>query len=274
MMMLADRSVIVTGAGAGLGRAYALACADAGAFVVVNDVNAAAAERVSAHITAAGGRAIADSGSVASWDDMRDLVAACVGKSGRLDALVANAAIRHEALPWDEAEADLRRTVDINVLGVQFPSVHAMRAMVDAGTGGAILTVVSGARLGLGGMSAYGASKGAVAAMTAGWAVDGVEVGIRVNALSPLAATDMSRSDTRTDISAFPDPQAVAPVVPAILAESFRGMTGRVIRFDGHTLTPYALDRLDDRSVARSAWDSSTIAGTLGEWFGDAPMDR
>jgi NAD(P)-dependent dehydrogenase (short-subunit alcohol dehydrogenase family) len=261
--LLDGRAVLVTGAGGGLGRAYALACAAEGARVVVQDVADASAGAVAAEIAAAGGEAIPVGGSVADWDDAAAMVARCVDAFGAIDGLVANAGVRHEALPWDETEAGLRRIAEVNVLGVQFTARHAMRAMVDAGRGGAVVTVVSGARLGLDGMSAYGASKGAVAGMTANWALEGARVGIRVNAVSPLALTPMALGDTRADRPPLPPAEGVAPVVPALLAAD---LTGWTIRFDGTRLQAYVPVTLAEAFEDRDGWDAVAVVDVLTGW--------
>lgn len=267
MTLLEGKAVIVTGAGAGLGRAYALACAQAGASIVANDLDMAAIEPLADEIQTLGGRAVAFEGSVSSWEDMRFMVSTCRSEFGSVDALVANAGVRHEAFPWEEEEQNLRRTVEVNILGVQFAVAHATRAMVESGRGGVILTIVSGARLGLSRMGSYGASKGAIAAATANWAADGAPAGIYVNALSPLASTEMSLADTRPDRPELPDADSVAPVVPAMLAESFRGMTGRIVRFDGRTITPYVAEHLDERFAAADLWTAEDLAQNLRAWF-------
>jgi NAD(P)-dependent dehydrogenase (short-subunit alcohol dehydrogenase family) len=254
---------VVTGAGRGLGRAYALACAAHGAAVVVNDVSAPDLEAVATAIRAAGGRAVAVPGSVASWATASSLVDTALREFGRLDGLVANAGITHHAAPWTEDEQSLRRIVETNVLGVQFCATHAMRAMVSAGTGGSIVTVVSGARLGIAGMSAYGATKGAVAAMTAGWALDGAAFGIRVNAVSPLAETDMAALDARPDRPALGTPEDVAPVVVALLSDITANVTGRIVRFDGTRLGVYASEYVVDLPMTSRTAES--IAAALAE---------
>jgi NAD(P)-dependent dehydrogenase (short-subunit alcohol dehydrogenase family) len=260
MNTLAGRAVVVTGSGQGLGRAYALAAAAAGASVVVNDVGETATE-TAAEIESAGGRAIAVVGSVADWAIAERLTADCVATFGRIDGFVANAAIMRQGAPWDETEESLRAVVEVNVLGVQFGVRHAMKAMVDAGRGGSIVTVVSGARLGIRGMSAYGASKGAVAAMTANWAIEGEPHGIRVNAVSPLGQTAMARQDVRAEVPDFPDPDAVAPVVVALLDDATAGLTGRIVRFDGERLSLY--DTVLDQIAERSGWTAGEVGAAL-----------
>ncbi|KRA24677.1 hypothetical protein ASD65_09820 [Microbacterium sp. Root61] len=265
MSTLAGKSIVVTGSGQGLGRAYALDAARAGASVVVNDVDATATQSVVAEILDNGGSAIAAVGSAADWDGARHLVDTCVTRFGAIDGFVANAAIKHEGLPWDETEAGLRRIVDVNVLGVMFGGTHAMRAMVDSGRGGSVVTVVSGARFGIPGMSAYGATKGAVAGMTLNWAIEGMPHHVRVNAISPLGRTRMSSVDARDDAPQFPDPAAVAPLVTALLSDDTVGTTGRIIRFDGTTLSQYADAALED-GEERASWTVAELAASVRRW--------
>jgi NAD(P)-dependent dehydrogenase (short-subunit alcohol dehydrogenase family) len=263
--MLRSKAIIVTGAGRGLGRAYARACAAHGAGIVVNDVDPAAAASVVDEIGA--GSAVAVPGSVAEWATARRLVEVALRSFGRLDGLVANAGVTHHGPPWTETEEGLRRVVEVNVLGTQFCAAHAMRAMVSAGTGGSIVTVVSGARAGIPGMSAYGATKGAVAAMTAGWALDGAPHGIRVNALSPLAGTDMAALDARTDRPRLGAPADVAPAVVALLSDATRDVTGRIVRFDGTRLSVYAAEQLTPVTL-KEPRDPEQIAVALADHFG------
>jgi NAD(P)-dependent dehydrogenase (short-subunit alcohol dehydrogenase family) len=161
---------------------------------------------------------------------------------------VANAAINHHELPWLDSEENIRTTMEVNVLGVQFVGAHAMRAMLD--TGGSIVTVTSGARFGIPRMSTYGASKGAVSAMTASWAIDGRPYGIRVNAVSPLAHTRMSASDDRPDRPTLATPDRIAPLIVALLGDDSAGVTGRTFRFDGEELSVYEEPRL--RALSQS----------------------
>lgn len=261
--MLAGKSVIVTGSGQGLGRTYAIAAALAGAAVVVNDVDVDAARGTADEIRSNGGTAITVTGSVADWSTAERLTNECIEAFGRVDGLVANAAIMRNSAPWEETEADLRAVAEVNVLGVQFSARHAMRAMVESGRGGSVVTVVSGARDGIPGMSAYGASKGAVAAMTANWSLEGRAHRIRVNAVSPLGRTRMSDADHRADRPPMPDPERVAPLVVALLADVTSTLTGAVLRFDGTTLGRYdsSLGTIAERIAG---WTPHELANVLG----------
>ena len=234
--LLAGKSIIVTGAGRGLGAAFALACAAQGACVIVNDIDVAAAHATCDAIAQSGGLAIPHVGSVANWHTARELVEVALS-SGRLDGLIANAAVHHQSPPWLDTEESITRIVEVNVLGVQYTGIHAMKSMLDAG--GSIVTITSGARFGIPEMSAYGATKGAVSALTAGWAVEGRPYGIRVNAVSPLAQTRMSAEDMRADRPALAPPELIAPLVVALLGDDCAEVTGQTFRFDGRTLSVY-----------------------------------
>ena len=248
--MLAGKRVIITGAGAGLGRAYAIAAAAAGAAVVVGDIRTA------------GGEAVDVTGSVADWQVAERLASTCTRTFGGVDGLVANAAIMLNAEPWHETESDLRAIAEVNILGVQFTARHAMRAMVESGLGGSIVTVVSGARDGITGMSAYGASKGAVVTMTANWALAGAPHGVRVNAISPLALTRMSMADTRPDRPAMPAPEGIAPLATALLSDRSAPLTGAVLRFDGTSLGRYR-STLHSVSGSSHGWSAEDLAKVL-----------
>lgn len=261
---LNGKAIVFTGAGSGLGFEYARACARAGARVVVNDIDSSVAESAVATITEEGGEAFAVVGSVADWDLSEALVAETVARYGTLDGIVLNAAVMHMAEPWLESEAELRRIVEVNVLGMQFSAAHAMRALVEAGKGGIVLTVVSGALFGIAGMSAYGATKGAVASMTYNWAIEGLPHKIRVNAISPSALTQMTIDHMgRAGATAadFTSPESIAPAVVAMLSDEAAGLTGRIIRFDGHRLSEYerAVTLLGDRD----GWAAEDVAEVL-----------
>jgi NAD(P)-dependent dehydrogenase (short-subunit alcohol dehydrogenase family) len=260
MPMLEDKAVVVTGAAAGLGRAHALAAADAGAAVVVNDVDGDSANAVVEEIAAAGGRALAAVGSVSDYETARSLMVTCVDAFGAIDGLVNNAAVFHRGAPADETEAGLREIVEVNVLGSLFCALHAFEAMRAVGAG-AILNVVSGAHVGLPEMTAYGTTKGAVASLTYNLALEGHTCGIRVNALSPVAQTAMSAgSSARADGVTRPRPDAISPAVVFMLSERAAGITGQVLRFDARSLSFMAAPHFRTRRVAARTWTAEAIA--------------
>ncbi|MEU7814040.1 SDR family oxidoreductase [Pseudonocardia sp. NPDC049154] len=238
---LAGKAVVVTGGGRGIGRQYALRCAAEGAAVVVNDRDAEVAEEVAAEIGVAGGRAVAHPADIVDWDLAQGLVARCVDEFGAIDGLVNNAG-EFDMCPAPEVGPELlRRILDVNVLGTAHCGIHAMRAMLTAGRG-SIVNVTSGAHAGMAAMSVYGASKGAVASLTYTWALELEGTGVRVNAVSPLAATRMSEvnldyrglaGEERDRFRAMmPAPECNAPAVAYLLSDAAAAVHGQVVRID------------------------------------------
>ncbi len=252
--VLAARTVIVTGAGRGLGRAYALAVAASGANVVVNDIDAAEAASTVDEIRRAGGTAVADSSDVSRDEQAVEMVLAAVRTFGGLAGLVNNAALHDERPSWEVTGETARRLVEVNVLGVINAGLHAMRVMRPAGRG-VILNVTSGAALGMRNLALYGATKGAVISATAGWSIDLADSGVRVVGLSPLGRSRMSGETSRA-----PDPGLVAPVVVYLLSDRAAALHGQVVRFEGSRLGVLTPAGFDGPFVVRDEWDVDAIA--------------
>jgi len=224
--VLDGRAVVITGSGRGLGRAYALEVAAAGAAVVINDVDGDAAASVVAEIEEAGGRAVADVHSVADPDGARALVDGCIDAFGRLDGLVNNAGVLTEAPPWETTDEQTYRMVAVNVLGTIYCGHAAIDRMRTAGAPASIVNVTSGTHLGQPGLAVYGATKGAVASLTYGWALDLAGTNVRVNALSPLAITPMKLPP----YDGHAHPAEVAAVITYLLSDASARLTGQLVR--------------------------------------------
>lgn len=222
---LAGRAVVVTGSGRGLGRAYALDAADAGAAVLVNDVDGDAAQGVVAAIRERGGRAAASVCSVVDPGAADEVVATCVREFGRLDGLVNNAGVLTEAPAWETTAEQSTAMVEVNVLGSIHCGHAAIRRMRAQG-GGSIVNVTSGTHLGQPGLAVYGATKGAIASLTYGWALDLHGTGVRVNAVSPLAVTRMKLPPH----DGHAHPEDVAAVVRYLLSDRSAALTGQIVR--------------------------------------------
>lgn len=271
--LLEGRGVVITGAGRGLGRAFALAASRAGAGVVVNDIDADVARDVVAEIEFEGGRAVACGGSVASWSESEALIERCVETFGAIDGLVNNAvAYTHYGPPWEEGEQAIRTAVDVAVMGTLFCGVHAMRRMRERGSG-SIVNLTSRAHLGTRGMSTYVAVKGAIASVTYGWALELLEAGVRVNGLAPgahtrahdLAVAAGMYTDTHRSIAAPPD--LVAPAVVYLLSDLSASVTGQIMTMLGNRLGFIHAPRQRDHVVERERWSVEEIADVVAREF-------
>lgn len=267
--MLDGKAIVVTGAGRGLGAAFAEDLARAGAGVVVNDVDAEAADAVAAGIRAQGWCAVASAASVADPDQAEGVIDLCHREFGAVDGLVNNAGLNYSAPPWEDDPARARELVEVNVLGVLYTGLAAIRRMRAAG-GGSIVNVSSGAMLGQRGLGAYSASKGAVASLTWSWALDLEDSGIRVNALCPRAYTRMVWESERAKELAGPDetPDKVAPVVRFLLGNRSRGITGQVIRCTGRELHLIGHPYFKAPVLERESWDVVSVERAFAEVFG------
>nr|BFE60723.1 SDR family oxidoreductase [Dactylosporangium thailandense] len=265
---LAGKAVVVTGAGRGLGAAYARLAAAEGAAVVVNDVDADLAGAVVEEIRGAGGRAAPFVGSVADWDRAGELVTACVEEFGAIDGLVNNAGIFRLADPREQDPAEFRAVLEVNVLGTAYCGLHAIRAMLQRGTG-SIVNVTSGSHAGSAAMGAYGASKGAVASLTYCWATDLAGTGVRVNAVSPNAHTRMADAyeaylgAAAQGQNVAKSPALNAPAVVYLLADASSALHGQVVRIDGDELSMVAHPAVQGHGALNPAWTVSAVAAAF-----------
>lgn len=181
-------SVLVTGAGSGIGRAVALAFAAEGASVVAAGRNAERLRGTVALIEKEGGRAAAVAADVTRAADTREMVARAVELFGGLDVAVNNAGVFRGGAPVaDLAEEDWRTLLDVNVTGVLFSLQAEVARMREQPGGGAIVNIASnlGAHARIRGAAGYIATKAAVSALTRAAALDHIADGVRINAVSP-----------------------------------------------------------------------------------------
>ena len=176
---------IVTGAAQGIGRGIALVLAEAGAKVVIGDIQDASAtvQEILSH----GGEALSMVMDTSRSSDAQALVALALTTYGRLDILVNNAAIdAPSGNAWDLSDEDWQRTIDVNVSGVFYCSRAALEPMLAAGKGCIVNLSSQSARIGAKGLSpAYNTSKAAVLGLTVAFSAQVAERGVRVNAIMP-----------------------------------------------------------------------------------------
>lgn len=187
---LDGQAALVTGAGQGVGRATALALAERGARLIVNDANGEAAESVSEEIRTAGGTAFAESSAVGSVEAARCMIDTAVERFGRLDILVNNAGISRPGAFGSESDADIDLVFEVNLLGPYRLMRAAWPVMRKQGYG-RILNTASSAALGSGISGAYAPTKAGIIGLTKEAAVSGKPLGIKVNALMPSAYTPL-----------------------------------------------------------------------------------
>lgn len=248
------RVAIVTGAGNGLGKAYALGLAAEGAKVVVNDLGVGthgedgaskgAAEMVVEEIRAMGGEAVADTGDVADWDAGKRMVELAINTFGRLDAVVNNAGFVRDRMFVSCTPEEWDAVIRVHLRGHFCTSRHAVdywRAQQKAGNpvDARIINTTSGAGLqGSIGQSAYSAAKGGIATLTLVQAAELARYGITANALAPNARTrmtatgafDMDVKEGEFDVFA---PENMAPLVAYLVSEQSKGVTGQVFELKG-----------------------------------------
>ncbi|MEO6083137.1 MAG: SDR family oxidoreductase [Umezawaea sp.] len=261
MGILDGKAVVITGAGRGLGEAYAMHAALAGASVVVNDNDGDLAEQVAKHIRSYGGTAVASTHTVADPSEAEKIIGLAISEFGRLDGLVNNAGLNYETVPWEDDPDTIRQVVEVNLLGVIYTGMAAMRAMREHGNGGSIVNISSGAFLGQRKLATYSATKGAVASLSSSWALDLEGEGIRVNAVCPVAHTRMVWKSERS-LRAIPAdrlPGKVAPLVMFLLADSSVGITGQIIRCNGRQLHLIGHPYFKQPILESDTWDTTSV---------------
>jgi len=252
------RVVIVTGAGTGLGRAYALGLAAEGARVVVNDLgvgrqgedgaNAGAAQTVVDEIRAAGGEAVANTDDVADWDAGRCIVQTALEKFGELHAVINNAGFLRDRMFVSCTPEEWDAVLRVHLRGHFCTTRHATdywRAQLKSGmpVDARIINTTSGAGLqGSVGQCAYSAAKGGIAALTLVQAAELARYGITANALAPNARTrmtekvfaEMNRPESGFDVYA---PENMTPLVVWLVSKHAAGTTGQVFELKGGRLS-------------------------------------
>jgi NAD(P)-dependent dehydrogenase (short-subunit alcohol dehydrogenase family) len=272
---LAGKAVVITGAGRGIGAACARGIAAQGAAVVVNDIDRREAEEVVSMIVARGGRAIASVADITNWDQAGMLIASCIDEFGRIDGLVNNAGLFHLGLLTEFEPRAAQWSEPSTFTSISDRAAQAIGPMVAQGAG-SIVNVTSGAHLGIAAMGVYGASKGAVASMTYTWAMELASTGVRVNALSPLAATRMTIDSANYAKSQGQDPspflqaqppEANSPVVEYLLSDRSVGVTGQIIRIDRDELSLYnhPTIQMPPSKSGNAVWSLESVARTFDD---------
>jgi NAD(P)-dependent dehydrogenase (short-subunit alcohol dehydrogenase family) len=243
---------VITGAGRGLGRAYALAYASEGARVVVNDVDAASAASVVDEIAALGGEAVANDDTVAEPSGADGIVATGVERFGRIDVMITNAGADRRGPALDLDPADWEFTLRTHLFGSIHCSVAAGRVMRGQAGGGVIVNVCSAAfYVGTATLAPYGVAKGGIYALMRSLAGELAPLGISVNAVAPpltatapalafvdsLGAMGLTAEQVEAMRSSMPQPEDVALITVFLATPEGRRLSGRLLTMTKDELT-------------------------------------
>jgi NAD(P)-dependent dehydrogenase (short-subunit alcohol dehydrogenase family) len=273
MSMLAQRAAVVTGGGRGIGRGHCIHLARAGAQVIVNDVDAAEAEKVAAEINTAGGRAHASGADISTRAGCEELVGQCIREFGRIDLLVNNAGNVRDRTLLKMSDEEFGDVLRVHVWGTFWCTQAAARAMQERGQGGVIINTTSAAHMGNFGQTNYAAAKGAIASMTYTWALELSRYGIRVNAISPAGSTRMAASfkgaGGAAPDAAFMDPALNGPMVVFLCSDEARHVTGQVFGTGMDRLALLSQPRYGAVMLRPGGWDLDAIRQHFAQHLGN-----
>jgi NAD(P)-dependent dehydrogenase (short-subunit alcohol dehydrogenase family) len=240
---LEGKVALVTGAASGIGRASALALAQAGASVVVADVDAEGGEESVALVERAGGTALFCRTDVSQADDVEGLVAMAAERFGRLDIAHNNAGILGKpALTAEYPEEEFDRLLAINLKGVWLCMRYEIPKMLEQGGGAIVNTASSAGLVAMPALPAYVASKHGVAGLTKAAALDYAKSGIRVNAVCPgfidtplvqRAGATQAGADKYVPTGRIGRPEEVAEAVLWLCSDAASYVTGALLSVDG-----------------------------------------
>ena len=270
MASLTGKVGIVTGAGGGIGAATAKYLAAEGAAVVVNDLSNA--DAIVAEITATGGRAVANSASVSSWDGAFAMVQQAITAFGGLDFVVNNAGIVRDVMFHKMTERDWDSVIDVHLKGT-FCLCRAAAETFRAQNSGAFVNMTSTSGLiGSLGQANYAAAKLGIVALTRSVALDMARYGVRANAIAPFAWTAMTASIPMTDdpkqqarIARLKQmsPEHIAPLVAFLVADAAHEVNGQVFAVRGAEISLFALPAPKRALHRAGGWDVAALAEQL-----------
>ncbi|MGE0878410.1 MAG: SDR family NAD(P)-dependent oxidoreductase [Acidimicrobiia bacterium] len=291
MGLLDGKVAIVTGAGRGIGRGHALLLAKEGASVVVNDLggdgrgegaDATPAQQVVAEIEAMGGRAVANGADVTNWAQAEAMVQQAVEVFGGLDILINNAGILRDRMVWNMTEDEWDVVVNVVLKGSFVPARHAaaywreQNKKTGEPVNGVIISTSSAAGLyGNAGQTNYSAAKMALAGMTITLARDLAKIGVRANAIAPVAATRLLGT-VLNNLPEIPegqhnplDPNQIAPLVVWLCSQHGADVNGQVFTVSGSRIQLlkgwYPITQVD---AGDQDWTVERIQSLRGEIIG------
>ena len=281
-LRLDGRAIVITGAGQGIGRTAALAMAKAGGSIVVNDINAGAAEAVVAEIMTTGGQAVPAIAPIGTSEAADTCVKAALEAFGRLDVMACNAGILRDRVLWNTTDEDFDAVITTHLRGTFTCARAAARQFRQQGEGGRLILVSSLAgQRGNFGQTTYSAAKAGIAAFARTWAMELAKANVTVNAIVPNAMTAMTATiptlqpyaemiergealpdKVRQDIG-LGGPEDVAALFVYLASARSAGVTGQAIGLGGDRLAVWAHPVEAAHALQPGGWSAEQIAEAM-----------
>jgi len=275
--MLQDKVVIVTGAGGGIGRDFALAMAEHGASVVVNDIgtsvagegrNEGPAQKVVNEIKAAGGTAIANADSVAEWESANRIVKAAIDAFGRIDCVINNAGILRDRFFFNMSVEEWKAVIDVHLNGSFYVARAAAPYFKSQQSGSYVNMTSTSGLVGNLGQANYSAAKLGITGLSKSIALDMARYKVRSNCISPFAWSRMigtipaetPEQQARVEKLKSMQTSKIAPLAVYLASDSAGDVTGQIFAVRANEIFLMGQSR-PLRSVHRSeGWTPQTIA--------------
>ncbi len=225
------RVAVITGAGGGLGRAYALLLAERGAKVVVNDLggtfdgegaDSTPAQKVVDQIKSGGGDAVANYESVSEWDSAQKIIQAAIDQYGQVDILINNAGILRDKSLLKMEIADYLKVIEVHLNGTYYCTKAAFAHMREQGYGRIVSTASAAGVYGNFGQTNYGAAKMGIVGLMNCVCQEGARYGVLANTVVPTAGTRLTATVMPPDVVDKVKPEYVAPMVVYMCSEQFQ----------------------------------------------------
>lgn len=270
---LEGKVVVVTGAGAGIGREFALACAAAGAKVVVNDLardkdsGEAAAERVAAEIARHGGSAVPSTDSVAEWGSAQRIVQAALDQFGRIDCVINNAGIVRDRFVFNMSQEEWHAVIDVHLHGSFYLTRAAAPHFKSQESGCYIHMTSTSGLIGNLGQANYSAAKMALVGLSKSIALDMGKFRVRSNCIAPWAWTGMTAGvptetpEQQARVARMKKMQAaqIAPLAVYLASDAAERVNGQIFGVRANEIYLFNQIRML-RSVHRSdGWTAQSI---------------
>ena len=270
---LAGKTVAITGAGRGIGRAIAMACAAEGANVVVGDFGVSVtgaeptseiADAVVREITGAGGTAVAVASDISTMEGGKALVDAAINNWGRLDAAVCVAGIVRERMLFNMSEEEWDDVVRVHLKGT-FTVFRFASAVMREQKSGTLIGFTSGVgQMGSTGQANYASAKAGIIGLSRSAALGMMKYGVTSNIIAPIANTRMA-ANVSGGLQESGDPEDIAPMVVYLAGDAAQDVTGQVYTVVGGRISVWSQPKEVRSMTTEGRWTPEAIANRFGE---------